>query len=304
MRRPVLRRATGSPNPSGWAGPRLIPVIAASGGAGASTMCALLAAAVVELAGPSEQRQVLVLDLARHPRSPWSGWIIRDLDPDLGDEGRILVGLHDETDGYPPALLRRAASAVRGLDGVAVVAALHAAGDDEPIDPTAAGADFAAVLVDVAQPGSTWLSRTDVPVVLCVDGTPDGLSAALRVLAAWRDQRLPVRRIVPVIVAPPGGLAPRARALRTLLDSYAQPSHVLAWDGAIGRRGLAEALAGTAVVAATRMAIREVARALAGLDEPPRSGAPMLLDTLATHAHRDAENQIQALTSTLERTTR
>lgn len=48
MRLPKLGSRRSGAEPTSWSGPRLTTVVGASGGAGASTLCALLAGSVAE----------------------------------------------------------------------------------------------------------------------------------------------------------------------------------------------------------------------------------------------------------------
>lgn len=249
----------------GWFGPSAIAVSGASGGAGASTLCALLAAAAAELTGTSERRAAIV-DTADRSRSPWPDWLSPRLDPALGEEGLIaLDAFRPPRIGYPRSLVMRSAGAIRGLHGVAVLTGAERALASADCANLTRG--FAVSVQDLgAQPNESMASRfrDDAGgLLLAIAGTADGVAAGIRATRAWAAYGLPPGRIRPVVIAGgAGGLSPRARARLALLDTNTQPVAIVPFDPAISRRGLSEALACGAVGAPTRIAVRRIVAGL------------------------------------------
>lgn len=271
MRTPLARRFSPVPHDvpaeAGWTGPTLVPVLAASGGAGASTLCALLAGALAELSSGAG-RGVSILDGASGQCSPWRDWIAPGLDTALGGEGsEALRVLTPSATGYPRPVALRAAAAVRGLEGVAIIAPRQPDTVAADLDLEASAAPFLASVLDLPLPrcaaSAGWLRSHAGSILLAVSGTADGIAAGVRAVHGWDAHGLPPRLVRPVVIAAaPGPVSPRARARLALLDSHTQPVHVIPFDASIARRGLAEALAGGAVGAPTRLAVRRLAHAL------------------------------------------
>lgn len=260
----------------GWTGPGVIPILGASGGAGTSTLCALLAGSIAESIG-SRERRTLVVDAVGSPGSPWPDWVAPGIDPALGEEGiECLSSFRPPPAGFPGSMLRRCGAAVRGLDGTLVLTSLQGGGPTSR-DLSSLTDAFTVSLIDL--PATIYPSLAaqlrDLPggILLAIGGTADGIGAGLRSARRWAALGLPPSRIRPVVIANgAGALPPRARARLALLDSNTQPVVVVPFDPAIARRGLAEALACGAIGAPTRIAIRRIAVALADRPAPTPAG--------------------------------
>ncbi|MGQ0631954.1 MAG: hypothetical protein ACT4P1_13025 [Sporichthyaceae bacterium] len=296
MRRPVHL----TPVPGGWPGPSVIAVTGASGGAGASTLCALLAGALADQVNMTERRTA-VLDSAQGS-SPWPDWLNPGSDPALGDEGLQIAELCGPPRApFPRSLVLRCASAIRGLDGVAVLT--YTAPGDSPPGPERVMGSFAVTVQDLPPLPSEELAARfrDAPggLLLAVAGTADGVAGGLRATRAWALAGLPPSRIRPVVVAgAAGGLSPRARSRLALLDANTLPVSIVPFDPAISRRGLSEALASGAIGAPTRIAVRRV---LASLTAPqtaevpaPRRGDLALFELPDQHADSPVRPSVPA----------
>lgn len=266
--------AKGTPA-TGWSGPRAIGVAGASGGAGASTLCALIAGALAELIGAGDRR-IGLLDASGGTDSPWSDWVSPDLDPGLGQEGlQALDDVRAPRSGYPRASLLRCAGAARGLDGVAVLTRGEGGGPPPQVDSFTSA--FSVSVLDLPQRPTPDLAArhrdASGGLVLAVGGTADGIAAGIRSVRTWAAMGLPPSRIRPVVISSgAGSLPPRARARLALLDSNTAPITVVPFDPAIARRGLAEALAGAAIGAPTRIAIGRLLSSFASPAATPATG--------------------------------
>jgi hypothetical protein len=218
-------------------------VLGASGGAGASTLCALVATAL----GTMADRPITVLDLGG-TGTTWLDWTTT------------------------PSGCSATAVAAGELAGTPVVTV--AAGGVDQIHATDASA---VTIVDVGVTPSVLaacsLRELDAQVLLVVRGTVDGIAAAQRAIHGWDAAGLPPPRLRPVVVvSAPGDLPPRARARLTLLDSDTHPVLTIPFDRAIHRRGLAEALASRTVSNLTSTATTRLLRSLT--PEPSAAATP------------------------------
>jgi MinD-like ATPase involved in chromosome partitioning or flagellar assembly len=242
----------------------VIPVIAASGGAGASTLCALLAGTVAKTIDAGS-RVVGVLDQGGGARSPWSSWACSGIDPELGDAGTETLDEPDLFGCFSGEEVRRVSRAIRGLDGVAVLTSAQPDMARARVVVESISGPFDVVVLDL---GSTRYGDQADPlhgrdtVLVAVAGTVDGIGAALRYINVQKALGRPVQRIKPVVVNPPGGETRRGKALLSLLDPEVQEAHHIPHDPAIARRGLAEALAGGAVSLTTMRALHGLASSL------------------------------------------
>lgn len=281
MRLPGMRQIEPAEvQPKTWRGARRIAVLNAAGGAGASTLCALLAREIAGSVGPA--RDVGIIDNAEPSRSPWTSWTTRGLDPDLGDQGTAELWKIEPTRGsYPVAKMRRACGAVRGLAGVAVVASTgqYACA----LDVEAASASFAVAIIDIAFPPypetADFLADFDGDILLAIAGTADGISAGHRALRAWADFGLPPEQIRPVVIGAPGNPSARVMSRLALAGPRTTRAQFIPHDPAIARRGLVEAIAADALRSSTRCALRDLVVILgtrAAQNRPASSPARML----------------------------
>lgn len=248
MRLPGTTRAVDSERRP-WTGARSIPVFGASGGAGASTLCALLAGAIAERC-QAPDRSVLVVD-GKGDASPWASWLCRGLDT-AADTGRPDRG-----------------GVIRGLDGVAVIPNAQPLGfaiDDYPVG----------VLDLPLRSGAPW--GVDGQALLAVLGTADGIAAAVRAVNVLTGLGMAAGRIQPVLVEPFGGATRRTAGLLSLMNPDVPAPLRVPHEPAISRRGLAEAIACGAIRTPTVRAIRALA---AHLDTPATAHVRVPLQAVA-----------------------
>lgn len=220
---PHTRRSTEPTNDRSL--PPVITVIGASGGAGASTLCALLAH-TLSASRVGEESAVAVLDTSTSGL-PWLGWSYDD----VLLHGLPGVELYTAMEQQPP-------------DGQFVVRIV-----DQTADPTPAMVER--------------MCRHPDAVLLAIRGSADGIVAAAHAIEHLEARGFPRRHLRPVVIATaPGALPPRVRSRLALLAAGPYPAAVVPFDPSISRRGLTEALDAGAVHKATGLAVHHLLHSL------------------------------------------
>ncbi|MBW5484285.1 hypothetical protein [Streptomyces bambusae] len=257
----------------------VVPVMAATGGSGRSTLACLLAAELAEAGG------TVVLDLAVRSLSPWPAWA------PSGGGGLAALPPHLP---HSRAQIRTAAARRGPVDVLTDGRAWHAPPLCLPVDPAAwyqlgAAGGWQLVVADTAYPvthdlltarcaagrGLTgvWCELPFAVPVLCAAATAEGVRALQQAVAAMAAAGLPLRRTVAVLVAVDRGRDPAA--VRSAADALADRLYdvqALPHDPHIRARGLAEVIRPRSRTrrAAARIAeaVLEAARATWGEELP------------------------------------
>jgi hypothetical protein len=285
--------------------PLVVPVMSAAGGAGRSTVAALLAAALHQYTSDSRGRAVAVCDTKPRSASPWPGWLdhaaergtswlsecaadaqqfaievrrsTSAIDTDAGrpiwvltDTGPLSAGFSGSDPGpwfWAPALRYLRAAVIDGdcLEGFRL--ARHYVGG-EP------GTASAWMALPSARTAGLWVTDT----------SPVGLSRTLEAMTAAESCGLAMQQVVVAVNDAHGhGWAPRSRSRRTLLADRVGAIVEISHDPEL-RRGdrpaaIPERLAQrdvTALVEAVLAAAgRPVASPAAAPDVPPAPGSSL-----------------------------
>ncbi|MFJ8627445.1 hypothetical protein ACIRD3_32020 [Kitasatospora sp. NPDC093550] len=267
----------------------VVPVLAAAGGSGRSTVAGLLAVALAQ-AAPS-----VVLDLAHRLASPWPGWA-----PDPG------TGLASIPPDRPLSRSQAQAAAARipGPDGSSWdVLTDHREWSAPPL-PTveapgawyqlAAVGGWPAVVADTCHPmahdlvaartgggrglTAAWCALpVSVPVV-CAAATGSGMAALQTALSVAAAEGLPLPRMVVALVSTGDGRAPASvRAGETMLIPRVAAVVRVPYDPDLRARGLRDAsrLGARTVQAAEQLAQAVVASARESWGDPlPTAAQP------------------------------
>ncbi|RSS66689.1 hypothetical protein [Streptomyces sp. WAC06614] len=258
----------------------VVPVMAATGGTGRSTLAWLLA---VELSGAGT---TVVMDLGARPVSPWPLWA-------PGGAGLAAVPADRP---HSRAAIRAAAARRDAVDVLTDVREWHAPPLHLPADPAAwyqlgSAGGWQVLVADTVHPvahdvlaagyraGGRGLTRSwcELPFavpVLCAAATAEGVRTLQRAVTAMGAAGLPLRRTVAVLVAPDAGRGPAVvRAAAAELADRLYDVQELPHDPAIRGHGLAGGTRprGRTRRAAARIAeaVLEAARSTWGEDLPP-----------------------------------
>ncbi|MCB5181949.1 hypothetical protein [Streptomyces antimicrobicus] len=257
----------------------VVPLMAATGGTGRSTLACLLAAELAAAGG------TVVMDLGARPVSPWPRW---------APGGAGLAAVPADRPHARAAI--RAAAARRGpVDVLTDAREWHAPPLRLPAEPAAwyqlgAAGGWQLLVADTAHPvahdvlagyrtGGRGLTRAwcELPFavpVLCAAATAEGVRTLQRAVTAMGAAGLPLRRTVAVLVAVDSGRGPAAvRAAAEELADRLYDVQELPHDPAIRAHGLAGGARprGRTRRAAARIAeaVLEAARTTWGEDLPP-----------------------------------
>jgi hypothetical protein len=277
--------------------PLVVPVMAASGGVGRSTVAALLAAALHQQTTDSRGRAVAVCDTRPRAASPWPSWLDHPAEHGTG----WLAACAADTQQFGREL-RRATSAVDMGDGRPIWVLT----DTGPLVPAYSGADpgpwlwapalryLRAAVIDGdalegfrlarqhagGEPGTaaSWMT---LPVVRTAglwvtDTSPGGLSRTLEAMTAAEACGLPMQQVVVVVNDARGhGWASRSRSRRTLLADRVGAIVELPHNPELRRDDrpgfTAEQLAGRELTALVSAVLAAAGRPVAG---PARAPAP------------------------------
>ncbi|MCX4529892.1 hypothetical protein OG982_30075 [Streptomyces sp. NBC_01551] len=230
----------------------VMPVLAAGGGSGRSTVAGLLACSLAASAA------TVVLDTAYRLASPWPTWPTKP--------GAGLASVPPDQ-GMTPAQVRAAASRCSGPDGDWQVLTDHQEWSAPPLplpsDPAAwyqlaAAGGWQAVIADTAHPiahdvvtsrtlnlsGLTagWCALPYSVPVIAAPATGPGVAALQMAVRAASAEGLPLARMVVALVETGDGRPPAvARAAATMLQSQVSGVVQMPFDPHIRARGLGDA---------------------------------------------------------------
>ncbi|MEU2389583.1 hypothetical protein [Streptomyces sp. NPDC007369] len=254
----------------------VVPVMAAVGGSGRSTVAHLLATAMAPLA------ETVVADLSPRLGSPWPSWTADTL------AGGGLAALPPDrplsrADIRGAAALRQS-TADSHWSVLTDAREWHAAPLELPADPSAwyqlaAAGGWQLLLADTAHPvahdvltarcsglpGLTraWCALPFAVPVLCAQPTAAGIQALQQAVLVLHAEGLPLQRTVVVFSAASDGRMPAvARAAATMLSSRTAAVVHLPHDADIRAHGLAAAAQPTRIRDRTQQAARELAAAV------------------------------------------
>ncbi|MFD0266304.1 hypothetical protein ACFVGY_06890 [Streptomyces sp. NPDC127106] len=258
----------------------VVPVMAAVGGSGRSTVTHLLATAMTPLA------DTVVADLSPRLGSPWPSWTA---DAQAGGGLAALppdrpLSRSDIRAATAAVVVVRQGAADSHWSVLTDARAWHAAPLELPADPAAwyqlaAAGGWQLVLADTAHPvahdvltarcsglpGLTraWCALPFTVPVLCAQPTAAGIQALQQAVMVLHAEGLPLRRTVVVFSAASDGRLPAvARAAATMLSSRAAAVVHLPHDADIRAHGLAVAAQPPRIRDRTQQAARELASAV------------------------------------------